>query len=232
MQPRISDQCAYLLHRRDFRENSLLLELFTRDYGRVTLVARGARKRRNTAHFQPFNQLRISWSGGGELKTLTHIESRPVAVATDCYLPVYYLNELLLYLLPRQDDYVELFGAYDKLLCTIDSSNMEPKLREFEIRLLRSLGLMPDLDTIAISGLDVEPDNHYRVRVNAGVEAAGPEDAPVFTGSELLSIQRMDFSTPQIQRAARRLLRQIIDFNLQGRTLQSRQLYQRLKRTS
>ena len=232
MQQRVSDQPAFILHRRDFRDSSLILEVFTEQFGRLGLIAKGARKRRDAAHFQPFNRLMIDWSGRGELKTLTRIDSKPMGVDTQCYLPVFYINELLLYMLPRQDEHRQHFDAYMALLSQIRPHNFEPLLRTFEVQLLTELGLVPDLLCRSDTGSKLEENRYYRLHMEAGILPARQDDQLTYRGSELKAIHQRDFETPNNLRAARLFLRQIIDYNLQGRTLQSRKLYQQLKTRS
>jgi DNA repair protein RecO (recombination protein O) len=230
MESRITDQPAFILHRREYRDSSLILELFTEDFGRVAVVARGARKRRDAAHFQICNRLSVGWSGHGELKTLTRIESRAILVPAECYIAVYYINELLLSLLLKQDEHRTLFQQYQVLLLSLDSKNLEPLLRGFEIDLLTQLGLMPDLQIEAISGQPIHVDSEYQLDPEAGFIRASNRRQPVFSGDQILAIAQRDFQNTEVLRNAKRLLRQLIDFNLHGRTLQSRKIYQQLKR--
>lgn len=229
MQNRINDQPAFILHRREFQDSSLILEIFSEDYGRLSVMARGARKRRDVAHFQLFNRLSVGWAGRSELKTLTHIDSRPLSIPADCYLALFYINELLLYLLPKQDEYRGIFHRYQSLLLQMDSQHMEALLRGFELYLLTQLGLMPTLLCESAHGQILDPVRNYCVDQSLGVRPALDGENNTFSGAELVAIQRQKFDSSAILLSARRLLRQIIDFNLQGRTLQSRKIYQQIK---
>ena len=229
MQIRINDQAAFILHRREFQNSSLILDLFSEDYGRLSVVARGARKRRDAAHFQLFNRLSLGWTGRSELKTLKHIESRPLSVPPDCYMALIYINELLLYLLPKQDEHRELFKSYQTLLLRMNAQQLEVLLREFEIQLLSQLGLMPDLSCESASGQALNNEKMYYFDVLSGVRPCLNDDERQYSGSELLAIQCQQFDSPQVVQSARKLLRQIIDYNLQGRTLQSSKIYQQLR---
>lgn len=228
MQQVVTDQPAFILQRKEFQNSSLILDLLTAQYGRVRVVAKGARKRRDAAHFQPFNRLLVGWRGRNELKTLTHIESRPIPVPNDCYLAAFYVTELLLYLLPGQEEQGEIFTAYEEILQSLEHAYMEPQLRCFEIQLLTALGLMPDLLHQSESGQQVIDDGFYWLDVQTGIVAGDPHDPNSFRGDRLKAVKLQDFSCADNLRTARRVLRQIIDFNLQGRTLQSRKLYQQL----
>lgn len=229
MQNRINDQPAFILHRRDYQESSLILELFCEDYGRLSVLAKGARKRRDAGHFQLFNRLSVGWSGRSELKTLTHIESRPLAVPAECYMAVIYTNELLLYLLPKQDEHRSIFRQYQNLLLKMNLQQMEVLLRGFEIFLLTELGLMPNLAYESSDGQALNSDRLYCVDISSGVRPALDGEMDSFSGADLHAIQLQKFDSSNILRSAGRLMRQIIDYNLQGRTLQSRKIYQQLK---
>ena len=225
---RVTEQPAFILHRRDFRDSSLILDVFTLDHGRLSVLARGARKRRDRSVFQPFNRLSLSWTGSSELKTVTALDAVGIPLDPDCYLAAYYVNELLLYLLPPQDPCEPVFHAYQRLLLGISPDSLEQNLREFELVLLGELGLMPDLGRLAHDDSPVAAQGFYRVEPGAGVVPSRADDGQALTGELLLRIGRGAWSDPDVRRAARRLMRQIIDFNLQGRTLQSRRLYQQM----
>jgi DNA repair protein RecO (recombination protein O) len=224
----VNDQAAFLLHRREYQNSSLILELFTRDFGRMSLIARGARKRRDVSHFQIANRLQLGWTGRSELKLLTHIESRSLQVTESCLIAVFYLNELLIYLLPKQDAYADLFELYQSTLLQLDKESLEPLLRNFEFKLLTSLGLMPSLDIESAGGQPVEESVNYQINPSNGLCRAHEHDKNTFTAEQLFAIQRGDFSALSTLQAAKRLMRTIIDFNLQGRALQSRLIYQQM----
>ena len=228
MQQVISDQPAFILQRKEFQNTSLILDLLTEQHGRVRVVAKGARKRRDRAHFQPFNRLLVSWQGRSELKTLTQIESVPIPVSSECYLPAFYATELLLYLLPGQEEQADIFAAYQHLLQNLQAKNMEPQLRCFEMQLLSALGLMPDLLHQSDCGEDVDDDGYYYLDVATGIVRGDSSHPRSVRGTQLRAVKQLDFSSAENLRAARGLMRQIIDFNLQGRALQSRKLYQQL----
>jgi DNA repair protein RecO (recombination protein O) len=228
MDMHVNDQAAFLLHRREYQNSSLILELFTRDYGRISLLARGARKRRDVSHFQVGNRLQLGWSGRSELKVLTTIESRWLEVADSCLIAVFYLNELLMYLLPKQDPYADLFELYQRTLLQLDAESLEPLLRNFEFNMLTCLGLMPELTIESSADLPVVENSHYRFNPSQGLLRVHKHDKNAFTAKQLIAIQACDFTTTSTLQAAKRLMRSIIDFNLQGRALQSRLFYQQM----
>lgn len=228
MQQRISDQAAFILHRRDYQNSSLILELFTEDFGRLSVLAKSAKSSRNAAHFQIANRLAVGWTGRSELKTLIQIDSRPLPIPSDCYLAVFYINELLIYLLAKQDPHPQLFEQYQLLLLQLEKNSLESQLRGFEIDLLLSQGLMPDLSCESESGQRLIADAFYRVHPQSGVVISSSADAGSMSGQVLHNIAQRQFDSAEVRKSAKQLLRQIIDFNLQGRTLQSRQFYQQL----
>lgn len=234
MQNRISDQPAFILHRRDYQNSSLILEIFSEDYGRLSVLAKGAKKRRDAGHFQLCQRLSIGWTGRSELKTLTAIDSRPFAVSPDGYMAVFYINELLLYLLPKHDEYRNLFQCYQLLLLQLAQQEfnlhqLEPLLRGFEIDMLTELGLMPDLKVEGVDNRTVLPESRYIVNAQSGLQRCGNTNIKSYKGADILAIQQRRFEPEDVLKTAKKLLRQIIDYNLQGRELQSRKFYQQLK---
>jgi DNA repair protein RecO (recombination protein O) len=150
---RISDEPAFVLHRYDWSESSLILEVFTRRYGRVALVAKGAK--RPSSNFRPvllpLQPLRVSFGGDAEIRTLKGAEwvGGQVMPTGDALLSGYYINELLLRLLARDDPHAGLFDAYVSAVQVLASEHgeaLQPALRAFELVLLREIGLLPSLD--------------------------------------------------------------------------------------
>ena len=160
---RITDEPAYVLHRYDWSESSLILEVFTRTYGRVALVARGAKKPSSSFRpiLLPLQPLHVAFGGDAEIRTLKSAEWQGghVMPTGDALLSGYYLNELLMRLLARDDPHPVLFDAYAatvQLLANQSIDTLEVALRAFELRLLRNIGLLPVLDaqTATLSALE------------------------------------------------------------------------------
>ena len=232
MQNRINDQPAFILHRRDYQDSSLILDLFSQDYGRVSVLVKGAKKRRDVSSFQICNRLSVGWSGNSELKILTQIDSHLFSVSDKYYPGIFYINELLLYLLPKHDEQIRLFQHYQNLLVEFTQHNiqLEPLLRNFEIELLTDLGYMPDLTVASTTDQKIQLEQCYIFDEMSGLMPAPKNVLNSFTGSELTAIYERQFDLSENLRAAKRLMRQIIHFNLQGRTLQSRKFYQQMKK--
>ena len=150
---RIIEEPAFVLHRYDWSESSLILEIFTRNYGRVAVVAKGAK--RPSSSFRPIllplQRLRLSFGGSGEIRTLKSADWQGghVMPTGDALLSGFYLNELLISLLARDDPYPLLFDIYSQVIQVIASEHgevLESVLRTFELFLLREIGLLPQLD--------------------------------------------------------------------------------------
>lgn len=234
---RVELQPAYILHHRPFRDTSVLLEVFSRDHGRVGLVARGARgpRSRLKAILQPFRPLLLSWQLRGELGTLTGAEiAAPVAAPPtggDALLGLYYLNELLLRLTARLDPHRELFGVYsagvESLVAGLPAA---PALRRFEKRLLDTLGYGPNLEHDA-SGQAIDAASSYRYDPATGLAPCRPDAAGALRGASLLALADDSLADARALTDARRLLRIALEVHLDGRPLKTRELLGRLRRS-
>lgn len=231
MTDRTDREPAFVLHRRAFRETSLLLELLTRGHGRVTVVARGARRARGNAGsvYQPLQPLLVSWTGRSELKTLIAGEragSNPEIRGRGLYSALY-LNEILVRLLPHQDPHPRLFDAYACVLPRLAvSEDIEPDLRSFELLLLRELGYGLELGSLGSDGRVLEPEARYLFEPRQGlVEAVSAEDDRAYPGWVLKAMEEGDFSNPETRRCAKRLLRGIISGLLGEKPLMSREYF-------
>ena len=236
---RVQLQPAYLLHQRPYRDTSRILEVLTRDHGRVSVFARGARASRkgapaSTSMLQPFNRLLLSWTARAEAGQLAGVEfDGPVSVLpADRLVSGFYLNELLLKLLARHDSHPEIFELYAQ---TIESLKIAPEmqrpLRIFEKRLLEALGYGLGLERDAASGLAIQPDAAYHYHMERGpIRASGvAEGTLVFEGRMLISLAREQLEDLDTCVHARRLLRAALDRCLDGRELKSRQVMMALR---
>jgi len=214
---------VFVLHRRAWRDTSLILELFSQRHGRVAGVARAAR-RAKSAFFgltEPFRRLEASWVRRGEMFTLTGLEpmgkaQRLTGRAMWCGL---YANELLLRLTPRDDPEPELFEAYASLLPRLqDPRGQSNVLRRFELALLQSLGVAPDLVAVAGSAEPVSPDARYDIDPVAGPLPIADRNRGI-PGAVLLALARGEDIAPDNDAAALRLMRKLIEHQLDGRKL-------------
>ena len=232
---RIDGAAAFLLHAHPYSETSLILDVFARDYGRLAVLARGARRPRSALRgvllgFQP---LELSWFGGGEVKTLARAEwvgGLPLLTGK-CLLLGYYLNELLLKLLPREDAHAALYAAYADALAALSRGAAEAaELRRFEKTLLRELGYGLELDREAGSGQPVRADGQYVYLIERGAVAArGDEGAPAISGKTLLDLAADDYGDPRTLAEAKLLMRQLMAHYLGGQPLQSRRVFMELQ---
>jgi len=238
---RVELQPAYVLHHRPYRDTSRILELFTRDHGRVTVFAHGARGGRNKSAslisvLQPFNRLLVSWAGRGEAGQLTGAEFDGgfSIMPPEQLVSGFYLNELLLKLFARHDGQAEVFALYAMTLDDLKAATDPMRsLRIFEKRLLDALGYGLVLDTEVGTQAPVDAQFMYHYRLEQGVVRALDlaEGRLVFSGSSLLSIANEDLTTATALVDARRLLRAAIDQVLDGRELKSRQVLHALRRS-
>ncbi len=194
---RISDEPAYMLHRYDWSESSLILEVFTRQYGRVALVARGAKKPSSSFRpiLLPLQPLHIAFGGDAEIRTLKSAEWQGghVMPTGDALLSGYYLNELLMRLLARDDPHPALFDAYSATVQLIASQNVDTlqlALRAFELRLLRDIGLLPMLDAETATLAPLDAQNRYVLVAEAGLRQAVGDERSSLPGAQWQALQQ------------------------------------------
>ncbi len=221
---------AFVLQQQHYRETSLLLQVLTRDEGRVAVLAKGVRKPKSktAALLQPFLPLNIAYSGKTGLNILTHVEAVPPLLALQG-LPLYcgfYLNELLCRFLYPHDPHPDVFAAYRQCLNSLaENKAIEAALRRFEIGLLGHVGYGIDFEHEAPGGLAVKP--HTRYGFKAGVGLVADVNGPV-SGLTLQALKAGDFSQPQVLVEAKLLMRVVIDSCLQGQPLKSRAVIQQI----
>lgn len=224
---RVTLMSAYVLHQYDWRETSRLVEIFSRDYGRMGLVARGSRRASSLwrAVLRPFQPLLLSWAGSGELATLISAEPERNALKLtgNALMSGFYMNELLLRLLPRNDPQPELFGQYGSTLNHLMESPALA-LRLFEKDLLFALGYGLNLEFDANTGKPLESDAIYQYLIEQGpvhkhqIAAGGIQ----ISGSTLLALASGDLKKPSQLRDARRLLQATLNNLLGNRPLKTK----------
>lgn len=227
-------QPAYVLHQRPYRDTSALVELFTPEHGRVGAVAKGVKRPKSPWRglLQPFRPLLVSWTGGGDLKTLTAVEPQgePLWLPAQSLASGFYLNELLMRLLQRHDAHVALFGCYDaslRALASATADTLEGVLRGFELNLLEALGYGLILDHEAETGAPIEPDAQYTYHPEQGpLRANGAEHdygVPI-SGRSLAALRDNVWQDAQQRREAKQLLRTVLAHYLGPKPLHSREL--------
>jgi len=234
MKKRAEHEAGYVLHTYAYKETSLIVELFARRFGRVALLARGARRPRSAMRgvLLSFQALRVSWSASAELGNLIATEwaGALLPLAGQSLMCGFYLNELLLRLLPRDDPHEALFDAYGEALARLSGAgDASVVLRAFEKRLLAELGYAPILDRDAASR-PIDPDRLYAYEPERGPTAvSGPRaDLPVVQGRTLLDVAADDYTSPKTREEARTLMRALIGERLHGQVLHTRTVLREL----
>jgi len=230
-QRRVQQQAAFILHHRPFRDTSQILDLISRDHGKLAVVARGSRGARSKLKgiLRPFMPLSVSWVIKSDLGTLTGAEvgGAPLSLTGDALLSGYYVNELILHFLHRHDPQPDIFDAYGHTIEALAETGNDVSvcLRRFEIELLRQIGYALNLDHEHGSHKALEPQQHYEYRPEQGAVVVGRDDgAQVFTGEMLAAIGEQRFEDEEVLRSASRLLRNVISFHLGGKELKSRKV--------
>ena len=235
MKRRVDHEPGYVLHTYPYKETSLIVESFTRRFGRVAVLARGARRPRSAMRgvLLAFHPLRLGWSGSAELANLISAEwsgaLRPLAGRG--LMCGFYLNELLLRLLPREDPHEALFDVYGQSLEQLTGGLAHASvLRSFEKRLLGELGYAPLLERDAESGAPIDPERRYAYEPDRGpmpVKGAHSSDL-VVTGRTLLDVAADDYGRPETRDEARELMRALIGQRLHGQVLHTRAVLREL----
>jgi DNA repair protein RecO (recombination protein O) len=224
---RVELQPAYIIHRRSYRNTSWLLEVLTREYGLIALVAKGARRPGHAWRYilEPFNSLLLSFVGRGELMTVIAVEQgefRPRFSGDTIYAGMY-INELLQRLLHRNDPHEALFSAYMDALqgLALSGANIEPALRRFELSLLREVGYGLQLD----DSVEAEKLYYYDIENGPLVSNISADRKPLVSGRCLLSLAKNDYSDQRLYREMKLLLRHVLNYHLAGKPLKSRELF-------
>ena len=233
---RQDNQPAYVLHSRPFLETSLIVEAYTRDHGRVAMVARGARRPKSSLRgiLLPFQPLLLSWSGKRELRTLIRAEWQGT------YAPLrgqslicgFYLNELLLKLLPRDDSHERLFADYEGTLSALrGAADQSTLLRRFELSLLRELGYAVILDRDVEQNEPVAHERNYVYIVERGPigNHSAPGNGVELSGQTLIDMQSGLFTSAVTQQQSKALMRALINHYLGNQVLHTRQLLRDLQ---
>lgn len=223
---------AYLLHRRPYANQGALVECLTLHHGRFPAIAKGIYRRgrsSNAAILQPFIPLNLKWSGKGEVKTLTgyEVEGRAIELRGKSLYCGFYINELLMRLLQRNDPHGQLFGIYSAALTQLSETTLhEPVLRYFEIELLEQLGYGLILDRDVESETPLIPDRVYYYQIEKGPIPSTKDMSGIILGKTLLSLNNNTQLDKQGTKEARELMRRILSFYLGDKPLKSRELFQ------
>ena len=224
-------QRCFVLHRKPYSESSLILDVFSEEYGRLSIISKGARSKRSNLKgvLQAFTPLLMKWSGRGSMRTLRQAETISLAIpltGINLYSALY-INELVVRVIEQETPYPALFLDYLTALTELaQTKNPEPALRRFELALLSSLGYGVDFLHCAGSGEMVSPEMTYRYREQKGFMASIRHDPLMsFKGDELIAISERRFITPEQLKAAKRFTRIALKPYLGGKPLKSRELF-------
>ena len=257
--PGASPDRAYVLHTYPYRETSLLLQAWTEKHGRFALVAKGARRPKSASRgvLVPFQPLAITWFGRGEVKTLKTAEPSGAALplAGASLLSAFYLNELLLKLIHRDDPHEALWHDYDEAVSALrersrratgvpglvaaepglgDPRAIEPVLRRFELAMLRELGYAVELGRDAAGGAAIDPERDYWYVIERGpVPTEGTaerSDAVKLSGLTLVHLEQGRFDDARTAAQAKSLMRMLIHHCLNGQELATRAIVRDLQR--
>ena len=241
------DELAFVLHSYPFRETSLILDVYSRSHGRLAIVARGARRPKSSLRgvLMNFQPLRLSWFGKGEVRTLHSAEwqgGQPYLQGT-ALMCGFYLNELLLNLLARDDAHEQLFDYYRATLYRLaHETDHAATLRCFEKHLLQELGYALLLNCEAGGNTPIQAELCYRYAVergplsnDSGPNDSGPDDGDVragfpVLGKTMLDMAADDYTDPTTAQQSKQLMRMLLNHHLGGKILHTRELIKDLQK--
>ncbi len=232
MSERVDGDPAFVLHTRPWRETSLIVDILSRHHGRIGLVARGARRAGAAvkARLIPFQPLTLSWFGRAQLRTLHAAEWQGggLMLRGHALMCGFYLNELLLRLLPEGDAHETLFDHYYQALANLNGGpEVEPVLRRFELDLLSELGYAQSLGHQADGG-DIDPKARYGYEIGKGITPPG--HGILYSGRTLLDMATGDFRRPATLAEGKLLMRALLAHYLGDKPLATRQMLLDLQR--
>jgi len=221
---------AYVLHSRPYRETSLLLEMLSLEQGRITLVARGAKrgKLKTSNILQLFAPLAVSWYGNGDLVTLTNIEPAGVAHSLQAARAIcgMYINELLVKLIHKWDPCAQLFSAYQQVLNNLALLDVPAQisLRRFEKQLLTAMGYGLQLTKEITTGATVKPELYYLFDPVLGPRLVNSSCVGAIKGQSLIALQQDAYEVPEVLLDIKQLMLLVFNYHLGARPVMARQL--------
>ena len=234
----VNTQIAYILHKRAYRETSSILEILTKDYGRVSLMARGSRgaKSKIAGNLLLFTPLIISWQGKGSLpyvKSIERADLKAPLLKSKSLLSSMYINELLMYLLHKGDVNEAVFEHYHHCLYLLENqAELEISLRYFEVKLLELLGFGLNLFTEADTAEPLDPEQSYHYYLEHGPvksDGGAVSAIPLIKGDCLLALAEDNYQkiaeNPQYLADLKRVMRFVINHHLGNKKLKSRELF-------
>jgi len=230
---------CFILHSRSYLESSLILDIFSREYGRLHLIAKGAKRKKSafSGHLQPYQRLLMAWRGKSELMTLIDVEADIEAyeLSDGRTIAGFYVNELLVRLLHQHESHPELFDFYNKAISDLSiAKNIDAVLRIFEKGLLKSLGYELMLDHDVNDGQSIEADKIYYYLIDSGPMKDTPRTGNYIkiTGNSLLALGKGSFENKSELEESKRLMRFVLQSHLGTKPLASRALYKAYTQTT
>lgn len=223
-------QRAFILHTRSYSESSLLVDLFVESAGKITVLAKGARRKRSSLKgvLQPFTPLIVQYSGQGEIKTLRQVEAMSLAlplISISLY-SAFYLNELLHRVLIAETDMPTLFEHYlhslQQLAKQVPAENV---LRSFELVLLENLGYHVDFFHCSATGDDIVTSMNYQFQTEKGFISSLLQNSTSFTGEQVLALGYRQFGNQETLRAAKRFTKMALKPYVGAKPFKSRELF-------
>ena len=237
MDKKITLEPSFVIHTRPFQETSLIADMFTRSYGRISVLAKGARRPKSKLKViqTPSSLFSISWIGKNELKTLIDCEIKEYFDSSPgSYNSLVYLNELITKLLQKEDAHEEIFEQYLKVCNFLKENNkgeLEVNLRMFELVLLREIGYGLDLTNEANSKKKINEDSTYRLDPTVGfllvTESVQGAEKSLFKGRDILNFSRGNLANLDTRKSSKQIMRQALDFHLKTNSLKIREYLSR-----
>ncbi len=228
----LHEDMAYILHTRPYKNTSLLVDAFCKHNGRLSFVVKGAKRPNSPMQglIEPFNSLFLVWGGRGELKNLYKAEPVPPSINLkgEHLYAGFYVNELIMYLLHKDEAHSELFLCYQNCLTTLSTTDdTASTLRYFELELLTELGYGVNFNHDARTGEDIDTNRMYQYDFDLGISEYRGDDPSVLkmSGSTLIALEQKALSSEQQKTEAKKLLRRILEFYLEGRPIKAREFF-------
>lgn len=224
------NQNIYILHTYPFKETSLIVEMLSKEFGRIAVAAKGARRPRSSLRgmLLPLQPLQATWSGLNELKTLHSIEwsDRFLSIEGDALICGFYLNELMMRLLPKDDPHPALYDHYHQAVLALSKNNgLSVTLRRFELRLLQELGYQVPLNN-DIHGRIIDFDKTYIYHADSGpLEGKELEGSVEISGKTLIDMAADNYQDPLTEKQSKQLMRYLINHYIGDKPLHSKQLF-------
>ena len=224
------NQNVYILHTYPFKETSLIVDILSKDFGRISVVAKGARRPRSSLRglLLPFQGLQATWSGLQELKTLHSIEWSEafLNIEGDSLICGFYLNELVMRMVPKDDPYPELFNYYHKTITSLTSKKyLNISLRCFELKLLQELGYKVSLN-IDNQGVKIDPVKKYFYQADLGASLQRVNSSEIIvSGKTLIDMEANCYDDKVTEKESKQLMRYLINYYVGDKPLHSKKLF-------